>query len=173
MKRKRRSVGIIAFLVFVALILVSGYALNAAGYDDNPFPEIAFLTSSASSGGGRFAQSFTTDTGSSDLSSLPSSTDDSGVDLTGLSTTTSQFQLPPVSDLSTSDTGAATDPGANTFAGPGPDDQNSIWWSDVSDVLYNLWFICAITAVFIVVQYMFKFSLKQFKRRMPRMAAAK
>ncbi len=194
MKRKRKSVGFVAFIVFVAMILVSGYALNAAGYDNNPFDQIAFLSGSlGSDGGGRFGHTFAPDSGNSDFAlpassdtalpalsdpsassstTLPGLSDTSGIDLTGLSTTAS-LQLPPVSDLSSSDSGALGDPGANGFGGPDRGDQNSISWSDIGDVLYNVWFICATTAVFIVVQYVFKFTLKQFKRRSPVLAAAK
>jgi hypothetical protein len=177
MKRKRKSVGMVTFMIFVALVLISGYTLNAAGYDNNPFSQITFLTSSVGSGGGRFERNFTPETTGSDLALPALESDDSGIDLTGLSTSDSQLQLPPVDELSTSNTVAATSSGTDTIALPDRGgDQNSIAWSDIGDVLYNLWFICATTVVFIVVQYLFKFALNQFKRRMPRtprMAAAK
>jgi len=201
-KRKRRSVGFIAFAVFVAYVLIGGYALNAAGYDDNPFSQISFLTSSmgAGNGDGHFQHGdFQGNPGGQAFGQPPAATTDTNVNLTGQSssasqfqlpplndssgsaggTSTSQFQLPPLSNSSGSDASTASSPDANNFAGPpngqafnGPDDQNSISWSDFGDVLYDLWFICAVTAVFIVVQWVFKFSLKQLKRRLPRAATA-
>jgi len=160
-------------MVFVALILGSGYVLNAAGDTDNPFDQIAFLSSWANGGESRFVQDFAVNSDSSGVTLPASGTGDTGIDLTGLSTSASQFQLPSVSQLTSTDSNTATIPGADTLAPPDQGDQNSIAWSDVGDVFYDLWFICATTAVFIVIQQVFKFTVKQFKRRLPRMAAAK
>jgi hypothetical protein len=177
MKRKRKSVGVIAFIIFVVLIFVSGYALRAAGYDDNPFDQISFLSNWANGGEGRFARDFAaTNDGSADFSLPSSSTDSSEVSLTDLSNSDNQFSLSSTSDLSNSDTNTtASDFGNDTFAPPdrGGEDQNNINWSDFGSVLYDFWFICAVTAVFIVVQRTFKFSIKQVKNRLPVMAAAK
>ena len=173
MKRKQKSVGLVAFSVFVALILVTGYMLNAAGYDNNPFDQIAFLSGSVGGGEGRSGRDFAGKSGNSDFALPASNPDNTGIDLTGVSTTNSQFQLPSVSELNSPATDNAVTDGTVTFDGLGRGDENSIAWSDLGDVLYNLWFICAITAVFIVVQKVFKFSLKQFKSRLPIIAATK
>jgi hypothetical protein len=167
MRRRRKSVGLIAFCIFVACIVAGGFALKTAGYVDNPFDQIAFLSNWENGGEGRFERDFAVNAGSA---ALPAS-DASSVNPTGRSAASSKFQLPPPDELSGSDT--ASNPGANVPVGPGRGDQNSIAWSDLGDVLYDLWFICATTAVFIVVQQVFRFSLKQFKSRMPRVAAAK
>ena len=177
MKRKRKSVGVIAFMIFVVLIFVSGYALRTAGYDDNPFDQISFLSNWANGGEGRFERDFAANSNGNTNFSLPSSsTDNSGVSLTDLSNSDNEFSLSSTSDLSNSDTNTtANDFGNNTFTPPdrGGDDQNSINWSDFGSVLYDFWFICAVTAVFIVVQRVFKFSIKQVKNRLPTMATAK
>lgn len=179
MRRKRKSVGVLAFVVFAVLVVVGGYALDAAGRTDNPFDQIAFLGNWANGGEQRFEREFSagTEGTSFDLPALQDAgaqTDD--IDLAGLNTTSasSQFQLPPVSDLTasadaTSDRGLR---GSDAFDGRGGDTQSSISWSDFGDVLYNLWFVCATTAVFIVVQQVFKFIVRQYKRRSPSVAVA-
>lgn len=174
MKRKRKIRGFIAFLIFVAVIGISGYALNQAGYVDNPFDQIAFLSNWASGGEGRFEHQFAVTTDSSAEMSLPDAdAPDTGITLTESTTTNSRFQLPPVNELNHSD--ADTDGGVvpDFAGGPGQGDSEGIAWSDFGDVLYDLWFIAATTAVFIVVQQVFRFSLKQIKSRMPEVAAAK
>jgi hypothetical protein len=51
-------------------------------------------------------------------------------------------------------------------------DENSIQWSQIGDVLFDLWFICAATAVVIVLQQIVGFMIRGLKRRTrPAMAA--
>lgn len=176
MKRRRKSLGRGAFLVFVTLVLVGGYVLNSAGYVDNPFEEMAFLSNWANGGEQRFEQAFAVDTNSTTTFSLPpasTSADTTELDLTALSETESQFQLPSPESLTT---GTSIDDLDNAGSEIVDDvtlrDRSAISWADIGDVLYDLWFICATTAVFIVVQFVFKFSLKQIKHRLPAMAAA-
>ena len=198
MKRRRKSTGFIAFAVFVVFIIVGGFALKAADYIDNPFDDIAFASQFANQGEGQFAGALgqngdlppLTTTGDStftahsangededfaetseqddDLSPLTTSASStgSGVDLTSLGDTNTQFQLPPPDAVA----GASADTGA---AFGGSDRENRIVWSDIGGVFYNLWFISAVTACFIVVQYIFKFSVKQIKYRLPAAAASR
>lgn len=209
MKRKRsKSRSLLAYAMFVAFILVGGYALSRAGYTDNPFDEVAFLSSWTSGGEQQFTQDFTAPAGAASLA-LPSSSASAnqGIDLTSLSQSSTKFQLPAaVGDDEDSDEGssavqlpsASTSAASSSFTLPSADqlgsasvdatgtnlqsggfdatlsfDQSSVDWSDIGDVLYDLWFICATTAVFIVVQQIFKFSVKRIKQsRLPAVAAA-
>jgi len=41
----------------------------------------------------------------------------------------------------------------------------AITWSAGGEVLYDLWFICAVTAVFIVVSYLLKWIARQLARK--------
>jgi hypothetical protein len=174
MKRKRRIRGFIAFLIFAAVVTVSGYALNQAGYVDNPFDQIAFLSNWTNGGEGLFEHQFAVNADSSAEMTLPSTdANNTGITLTESTTTNGRFQLPPVSELNGSDADAADSGAPTVIDGPGQSEPEGIAWSDVGDVLYDLWFIAATTAVFIVVQQVFKFSLKQIQSCMPRMAAAK
>ena len=165
MKRRRKSTGFIAFAVFVAFIIVGGFALKAADYIDNPFDDIAFASQFANQGEGQFAGALGQNGDLPPLTTSASSTG-SGVDLTSLSDTNTQFQLPPPDAVA----GASADTGA---AFGGSDRENRIVWSDIGGVFYNLWFISAVTACFIVVQYIFKFSVKQIKYRLPAAAASR
>jgi hypothetical protein len=167
MKRKRKLSGFIAFALFVVVIVASGFALKAADYIDSPFDDIAFTSQWANGGEqqladalGQSAEPFTLETPAANSSST------TGVDLTSLSDSDSQFQLPPPD--SAADDSLGTDTGFNGA----PDQENSIAWSDIGGVFYDLWFIGAVTACFIAVQYIFKFSIKQIKGRMS-LAAAK
>lgn len=177
MKRRRKSLGLGAFLVFVSLVVVGGYALNSAGYIDNPFEQMAFLSNWANGGEQRFEQDFAVNTNSTStfsLPPLPASADTAAIDLTALSETENQFQLPSLQSLDTSTTANDADTlDDGAFDGANLRDRNAISWADIGDVLYDLWFICATTAVFIVVQFVFKLTLKQIKHRLPAMAAAK
>jgi hypothetical protein len=209
MKRKRsKSRSLLAYAVFVVVILAGGYGLSHAGYTDNPFDEVAFLSHWTSGGEQQFSQDFVAPAGATALA-LPSSSASAsnGIDLTSLSQSGSTFQLPAArggdgdSDedssavqLPSASAGAASSafslPSADQLGsatasasgasvqGSGFDatlsfDQNTVDWSDIGDVLYDLWFICATTAVFIVVQQVFKFTVKQIRKsRLPAVAAA-
>ena len=166
MKPRRKSTGLIAFAVFVVFVIVSGFALKAADYIDSPFDDIVFTSHWVYGGEQQLSETFG-QSGETLPLATPTSSADTGVDLTSLSGTSGQFQLPPVSALTDS---SAT---ADTSFSVGPDRQNGIIWSDVGEVFYDLWFISAVTAVFIIVQYIFKFSIKQIKSYLPERAVAK
>lgn len=172
MTRKRKSPGLFAFVVFTILVLASGLVLKASGSIDSPFDEIAFLSQWANGGERQFEQSFGQTGVPLTLSQTDASTDTAGVNLTSLSTSSSTFQLP---DLSTpTDVSGATDPGTDGSSALTdiPDRKDGIRLSDLGEVLYNLWFIGATTAVFIVVQKLYRISIKQFKQRLPRVAVS-
>jgi len=181
-KRKSSKPGYIAFAVFVAFVIVSGFALKAADYIDNPFDDIAFTVHWPTGGEQPLADAL----GQNGVTSSSAETDH---DLSDNSTsgTKPQFQLPPVNDLAVNSTSGTkpqfqlppvndlTDSSVKADTGfSGTDDgRNDIKWSDLGEVFYDLWFICATTAVFIVVQYLFKLSVKQFKNHLPTATAAK
>lgn len=189
MRRKRKSSSPFAFAVFAALILLSGYALNAAGYVDSPFDEMAFLSSWVNGGDQRFKSDFSGQAEAESISLTASAANASSIDLTGFSaddntfdlpsldtdvnaSTDTQFTLPALDQLDNGQTDGTPGLSSSEF-----DEQEDIGypadWSDMGSVLYDFWFICATTAVFIVVQWLFKFGKKQFKSRMPVVAAAK
>lgn len=58
------------------------------------------------------------------------------------------------------------------FGPSGRDTQVSIQWSEIGDVLFDLWFLFAVAAVVIVLQKVFSLARSQFKKRLPRSAAA-
>ena len=167
MKRKHQSRRVIAYIVFVVFILLGGYVLNAMEIVDDPFDQIAFLSNWINGGEQQFAQAFEAQAVSTDFSLPSSGAADTGIDLSGSGETGNQFQLPAADELSTSSSdvvisfqrGDSDDFSADLHA-----EQNQIVWSAFGDVLYDFWFICAITAVFIVVQQLFKFSVKNIKR---------
>lgn len=161
MKRKRKSTGYIAFAVFVVFIIASGFALKAADYIDSPFDDIAFTSQWANGGDQRFAEALGQPAESLTLET-PAASSTTGVDLTSLSSSeaNTEFQLPPP-DAAGTDSSADSAP---AFSGDS-DRENQIAWSDIGGVLYDLWFIGAVTACFIAVQYVFKFSIKQIKGR--------
>lgn len=163
MKRRNKWINLIAFAVFVLFVGVSGYALSASGYVDNPFDQISFLSRWAGGGEGRFERRLRPET-TTNLSSPDSNTSDSPVNVTDRPEGSGQFQLPPPNQLNRSGSDA---PIRFRGEGDGPGDQNGIQWSNIGDVLYNLWFICAATAVFIVVQYLFKLSVRRVKSYLP------
>lgn len=169
MKRRRKSSGFIAFAVFVLVIIVSGFALKAADYIDSPFDDIAFTSQWANGGDQRFAEALGQSAEPLTLETPATNSSTTGVDLTSLSSSeaNSQFQLPPPDAAGT---GSSAD-SAPAFRGDS-DRENRIAWSDIGGVFYDLWFISAVTACFIAVQYVFKFSTRQIKGRMS-LAAAK
>jgi hypothetical protein len=187
MKRKRKATGVITFLIFVALIAASGYTLNAIGYTDNPFTQLALLANVSEGSrdvrGPDARNSAAVSTGSDSHNTL-ADTSDSGEtftlppvnDLSSADTSSDSFALPPVNDLSSAGTGVSDEAdGAPLDGSPEgvPGDQNAVDWSDWADVAYDLWYICATVASFIVIQQIFRFIVRQIKRRAPRMAAAR
>lgn len=179
MKSRRKSRGFILFAAFVIVIIISGFALQAADFVDSPFEDIAstsqWLTGGDTEFDGRPAPSGealnltlpasdSDDDSEVDLTSLSSS--GTQVDLASLSSTDTGFELPPIS------TGTDSALTSDSDFGGQREGQNGIAWSDIGSVLYNLWFISVTTAVFIVVQYVFKFSMKQIKRSLPTTAVA-
>lgn len=71
----------------------------------------------------------------------------------------------------TAPTGFAA-PAVTVQATPRGGDFGSINWSDLGSVLFDLWFICAVTAAFIVVQQIYLFITRQIKSRLAQSKSA-
>lgn len=173
MKRRGRSRRLLTFSIFVFLILVSGYVLGAAGYVDSPFDEIAFLSNWVNGGERQFEGDFGSKMAANDVS-ISTSTSDAfvqGIDLTRSDGASSQFSLPPLDQLDDAQTGSALGESVAQLGAAPEDIGYPANWSNFGDVLYDLWFICATIAVFIVVQWLYKFSSKQLRSRLPAAAA--
>ena len=123
-KQRTRLIGIV---VFIALVLVSGFVFTSTGKTDDPF------------------------TNMSDI-----------VDMRQMLADTQQGDsLPQVGDV-------AAGGGGSDLAIPTESASNSgmtITWSAGGEVLYDLWFICATTAVFIVFSYFIKWLVKQVPQK--------
>lgn len=121
-----KSSRLIPLILFIALVVVSGYALVATGHFSNPF---AFLS------------------------------------------TTQGGEHRPEGNLQPPSGGTQVRPArSNNSAAPvgeGGGDMNAvnISWSQLGDVLFNVWFLCATTAVLIVVQKVLAAFIKLIKPR--------
>jgi hypothetical protein len=181
---KRRSTAFLAYGVFLAVVLVTGAALTAAGFDENPFDQLAFMISFTQNGnafeleGAQTTQFALPETDAVDASAtapegfaLP----DLGTSTDSSDTSTSQtdgFALPDLDTATPSAVEGSSD--ASTSALPSRPDgdfgggrggSQGLNWSDFGSVLYNLWFIAAVTAVVIPVQVLIRFVIRQTKRR--------
>ena len=161
MRRKNPIRGFAAFIIFVAIVAVSGYALMAAGYIDDPFQNIAYMSSFGNGGEGGFEaprSNFDDATTSSDADAETSD----AISINDLMVSESTFELPA---LESSDSNAAAEV-EEVFPEFERGEQGGIDWSSIGDVVYDWWFIAATTVVFIVIQQVFKFSSHQFKTRL-------
>lgn len=199
---KRTSTAFIAYGVFLALVLVSGAALAAGGYDENPFDQLAFMVTFTRNGNafelgetqnGQFtlpnvdssaassaapegftlpdldSESAGSDTGAQSFT-LPNLDSDTAAS----DSNTQSFTLPDLDSGTSTNTGSAAS--SNTALTPTnqrparPDGDfgggsQTLNWSDFGSVLYDLWFMAAVTAVVIPLQYLIRFVIRQTKRR--------
>jgi hypothetical protein len=174
MASKRKTTPVRGIIVFIIAVAISGYTLAATNHFDNPFAEISDTVSMGNLIDGQFgtdAASLDTtasDTGSAKpsfdqllaqdssstnaLDTSEGSTDDETVTLAA----DSSFAQKP---LDTGDRGAGHD-------------ENSIQWSQIGDVLFDLWFLCAATVFVIILQQIVGSVIRGLKRRThPAMAA--
>jgi hypothetical protein len=135
MIRKRKSTNLVGIAVFVVLVIVTGYILAATDNFDNPFDEIAFLQG-AGGMDGQFA--------APDADANFTLADGQSA---GTSLSSDEFQLPP-------------DSGDTGFR-----EMDSISWSQLGSVFFDLWFLCAVTAVVIVVQQVLSAGRNLYKSR--------
>lgn len=117
-RRKRRwQIGI---LIFIALVIISGFALAQSGHMENPFQVFSML-------------------GVGNAEGRPER------DFEPAGEGQHQAGQPPTAPRSEAfgRHGSEGDRGGGT----------TIAWSQIGDVLFDIWFICAVTAVVIVVSY--------------------
>lgn len=150
MKGKHPVRGFIAFIMFVVIVAATGYALVTAGYIDDPFQNLAYMSSFGSGNGG-----FDNAIGPSDAEAAASN----DVSINDLMASAPAFELPALDGSDSSTTDAA-------LPQPAHREQGGMDWSSIGDVLYDWWFIAATTVVFIIVQFVFKFSTRQFKTQL-------
>ncbi len=162
--RKRNSIiGIVAFILFVG---ITGYALAASGNMSNPF---SFLTQGGGRerggdfGGGRDGGQFAPPSTVQSNSATTTTTDSGLTPPVGFAAPS----VPPTSDAASSGTSFQSDRGERGFPGEG-----GFASSQVGGVLFNLWFICAITAVVVVLQQSIDFIRRRMRRYPQRTAAA-
>lgn len=180
MAARRKQTPVRGITIFIVAVVISGYALSATGHFDNPFTEISDSVSMNSLLDGQFAPSggdaMDLSSDSVDTTAKPSFDDLTAQDANANMTDTGALDLSNLDDSSDGVTLAADD----SFAGrPFDGDrldrgegQGTIQWSQIGDVLFDLWFICAATAVVIVLQQLVSFAIRSFKRRArPAMAA--
>lgn len=148
MQRRRKANGLLAFAVLLAVVLTGGYALQSAGYIDNPFDEMNFLANWATGGEERFSDALGAP---ADLPLLTPDAEASAPDFSLTSLNDSDGGLPPLDSLSDADMGELPSLDGGAFP-----EAPAFVWSEVGAVLYDVWFILAATTVFIVIQQLFK-----------------
>ncbi len=167
MKRKRILLSTRAVVAFVLLLAISGYALAANGHFDNPVVALADTVA---------MNDLLANADSFDLPSLNSSDSSQSFTLTALDTSSdaalplasdtaaASFTLPSLDALA-ADTSAGTaftlpalDQGGAAAAqdtaslSAADDSADTIRWAEIGDVLFDLWFLAAVTAFVIVFQ---------------------
>lgn len=134
-------------IIFVLVVSISGLALAASGNLENPLA--VFSTSGA--GGQR---------------GTPPATMVSAAD-------TSSDVTPLAENTTTAAGGTATAAAdSNMMAERGGEDQSSVNWSSIGSVLYNTWFLFAITAIVVVIQTLTGQIMQRLKPRIPKAAKA-
>lgn len=174
MATKRKTTPIRGIILFIIAVAMSGYALAATNHFDNPFAEISDSVAMGNLVDGQFGSS---------AASLDTTTDTSGTAKPSFD----QLLAQDSSSINTLDTSVisagdqtVTLAADSTFAEKPVDagnggtghDENSIQWSQIGDVLFDLWFLCAATVFVIVMQQIVVFMIRGLKRRnRPAMAA--
>ncbi len=180
MKRKRKLLSARAIVAFVAFLTISGSALAATGHIDNPVIALKDTVAMDALIGGPGSIALpavgsgssqtlvltsldTTTAGSSvaalpPLSSLPS--DSTSAD--------ASMSLPPLSSLPSDSTSAdasmSLPPLQDATAANVTAPDEGIRWSEIGDVLFDLWFIAAVTAFVIVFQHASGFARSRLSR---------
>jgi hypothetical protein len=172
--KRKKTTPVRGILVFIVIVAISGYALAATNHFDNPFTEISDSVAMGNLVDGQFG---------ADAASLNTTTSDTGTAKPSFDTLLAQDS----SSTNTLDTSAiSTDDETVTLAadstfaekpldtgnGIAGHDENSIQWSQIGDVLFDLWFLCAATVFVIIMQQIVGFMIRGLKRRnRPAMAA--
>ena len=184
MKRKRKLLSARAIVAFVAFVTVSGSALAATGHFDNPVIALKDTVAMNALVDGSFAlPAVSSDSQTLKLTSLDSTTTDSSVaalpalstlptDSTSTSTSTdTSMSLPPLSALPTDSTSTSTSADTSMSLPPLQDagaanaaPDVGIRWSEIGDVLFDLWFLAAVTAFVIVFQHVVGFARARLSR---------
>ncbi|MFN8420025.1 MAG: hypothetical protein U0528_12405 [Anaerolineae bacterium] len=173
-KRSNPLRSFIAITIFILFVSVTGYALAASEHADNPFDQIAYLSNwindgeqlqlgmpQGSAGTPPRAFKVVGSVGAADTQLAQADESDTDIE--------TDYDDGAVENTTSADT-------TTTFTGfraDGGDDAQPLAWDQIGDVLYDWWFICAVTAGFIVVQSVYKFSSKQLKNRLSAAAATK
>lgn len=178
--------------IFIALIAVSGAALQLSNRVDDPFQQISYASTWMQEGDSLNLSTGSTD--SSELSALPSlsdlsasGTDSSALDsssslpsLSSLSESTassaelSTFTLPSLGSDTNADSSSVDTSGLDATLSQGtvPEiDTQGIDVTQIGDVAYDLWFLCAVSATVIVAQQGFKVVIRSFKKQTSKAAA--
>jgi hypothetical protein len=159
--------------IFVVIIVLSGLWLNLAGKMQNPFrvlPDIAnFISSGGETSGSERNEGFRPSASASGAAATPGSS--AVTTPTGSSTTTT-----PSASRTAPSRGGQFQPGngqrppqQGNFGGGeqrGGGDrggEGDMQWNMYGDVLFDLWFIAAITAVVVVLSQLIKFLSRRFR----------
>lgn len=162
MASKRKTTPVRGIILFIVIVAISGYALAATNHFDNPFAEISDTVSMGNLLDGQL-----------------------GSGAASLDTTTANTQAgkPSIGDLMAQDTSLTSGAKAvdenvtitsgDAFSaspldagnGDAGHDENSIQWSQIGDVLFDLWFLCAATVFVIIMQQIVGSIIRGLKRR--------
>ena len=174
MARKRKTRPVRGIIIFIIIVAISGYALAATNHFDNPFTEISDSMATGNLVDGQFGSSAasldtatdTTGTAKPSFDALlaEESSSTNTLDTSAISTDDETVTLAADSSVSEKPLDAG-DRGAGH-------DENSIQWSQIGGVLFDLWFLCAATVFVIIMQQIVGFMIRGLKRRTrPAMAA--
>ncbi len=171
---KRKTTPVRGIIVFIIAVAISGYALAATNHFDNPFTEISDSVAMGNLVDGQFG---------SGTASLDTPTDTTGTAKPSFDALLAQDS----NSTNTLDTSAlnsdddtvtlATDSSFSEKPFDARDrgaghDENSIQWSQIGDVLFDLWFLCAATVFVIIMQQIVGFTIRSLKlRTRPALAA--
>lgn len=165
MAGKRKSTPVRGIIVYLLLVIVTGCILKATGHFDSPFTAMedtiatvnmeAALSSNAPASEGAASET-SRDAAAPDTQADSNSTGVRSEDAGKSGSPEDHSGTQVHKDGSTTEGDPTTD---HTEA-------ESIQWSRFADVFFDLWFIALVTAVIIVVQQLFSFASRRWKKRL-------
>ena len=137
-------------------------------------PDADSSAASAAAPEGFTLPDLSSDAGSSTTTAETFALPDLEAEDTSAESTTESFALPDLGTETTSE--SAVDSADSTASsgrparpdgdfGGGRNGSQALNWSDFGSVLYNLWFMAAVTAIVIPLQFLIRFVMRQTKRR--------
>ncbi|MEO8610766.1 MAG: hypothetical protein ABI690_22905 [Chloroflexota bacterium] len=175
--KRKKTTPVRGILIFIVIVAISGYALVATKHFDSPFAEISDTVAMGNLIDGQFgadAASLTSSDTTVDTGTAKPSFDSLLAQDTSTVSTVDGAGIGSTSDSSITLTSSDTFSASALDAGNGAagHDENSIQWSQIGDVLFDLWFLCAATVFVIIMQQIVGFLIRGLKRRTPPAMAA-